>query len=219
MRARLFAAIAVLSVLFIQPAPLIAQGITASISGVVGDATGGVLSGAKVTATRLETNEDRIATTNDSGEFIVPLLQPGRYRVTIELASFKTFQQELKRRIDLWTDERLRAVQDAESGYGTAPDHAGSTSGGKDRQALQVLDNKDDYAKALSDWTDLHVKRLDETEEVHKKNEDRQATTQVAATQKAEHDRSRARVREIHDYVQLSEDRMRRWEALLDATA
>jgi U2 small nuclear ribonucleoprotein A' len=131
----------------------------------------------------------------------------------------KTFQQELKRRIDLWTDERLRAVQDAESGYGSAPDHAGSTAGGKDRQALQVLDNKDDYAKALSDWTDLHVKRLDETEEVHKKNEDRQATTQVAATQKAEHDRSRARVREIHDYVQLSEDRMRRWETLLDATA
>lgn len=100
MRARLFAAIAVLSVLFIQPAPLIAQGITASISGVVGDATGGVLSGAKVTATRLETNEDRIATTNDSGEFIVPLLQPGRYRVTIELASFKTFQQELTLQIN-----------------------------------------------------------------------------------------------------------------------
>jgi len=72
-----------------------AQGITASITGVVSDSTGGVLAGAKVTATRLETNEDRIATSNDSGEFNIPLLQPGRYRITVEQAAFKTYQQEL----------------------------------------------------------------------------------------------------------------------------
>src|SRR5215475_13822816 len=72
-----------------------AQGITATITGVVTDATGSVVSGAHVTAKRLDTNEDRVATTTDAGEFNIPLLQPGRYRVTVEMAGFKTNQQEL----------------------------------------------------------------------------------------------------------------------------
>lgn len=72
-----------------------AQGITASITGVVTDSTGGVLAGAKITAKRLETNEDRTATSSANGEFNIPLLQPGRYRVTVEMASFKTFEQEV----------------------------------------------------------------------------------------------------------------------------
>jgi len=72
-----------------------AQGITATITGVVTDATGGVLANANVTAKRLDTNEDRVATTTSTGEFNIPLLQPGRYRVTVEMAAFKTFQQEL----------------------------------------------------------------------------------------------------------------------------
>lgn len=72
-----------------------AQGITATITGVVSDSTGGVVANAHVTAKRLDTNEDRVATTSDTGEFIIPLLQPGRYRVTVEMAAFKTFEQEL----------------------------------------------------------------------------------------------------------------------------
>jgi hypothetical protein len=71
------------------------QGITATITGVVSDSTGGMVANAHVTAKRLDTNEDRVATTTDTGEFIIPLLQPGRYRVTVEMAAFKTFEQEL----------------------------------------------------------------------------------------------------------------------------
>ncbi|WP_260706690.1 TonB-dependent receptor [Edaphobacter flagellatus] len=80
--------------MLLVPDRLNAQGITATITGVISDSTGGVLSGARVTARRLETNEDRVATTTANGEFNIPLLQPGRYRVTVELASFKTYQQE-----------------------------------------------------------------------------------------------------------------------------
>lgn len=95
MRNRLASFLFLLTILiFLSPLPLSSQGITASISGVVTDSTGSVLSGAQVTAKRLETNEDRVATTSDRGEFTIPLLQPGRYRVTIEVASFKTYQQE-----------------------------------------------------------------------------------------------------------------------------
>jgi hypothetical protein len=94
-------ALALAAVLFAcSSLQLAAQGITASITGVVNDPTGGVLSGARVTATRLETNEDRSATTNDNGEYVIPLLQPGRYRITVELASFKTYQQEVTLQIN-----------------------------------------------------------------------------------------------------------------------
>lgn len=99
MRSRLisFLSLAVaLIILFVSPSRLAhGQGITATITGVVSDATGGVIANANVTAKRLDTNEDRVATTNNSGEFNVPLLQPGRYRITVEMAGFKTFQQEL----------------------------------------------------------------------------------------------------------------------------
>ncbi|HTF67675.1 MAG TPA: carboxypeptidase-like regulatory domain-containing protein, partial [Edaphobacter sp.] len=88
-------AAALILMIGLSSTPADAQGITATIAGVVSDATGGVAAGAQVTATRLDTNEDRIATTTNTGEFIIPLLQPGRYRVTVEMASFKTYQQEL----------------------------------------------------------------------------------------------------------------------------
>jgi hypothetical protein len=46
-----------------------AQGITGTITGVVSDATGGVVAGAHVTATRLDTNEARTATRMASSTF------------------------------------------------------------------------------------------------------------------------------------------------------
>ena len=86
---------ALISLTVLAPPLIHAQGITATITGVVTDASGGVVAGAHVTAKRLDTNEDRIATTTDTGEFNIPLLQPGRYRVTVEMAAFKTFERDL----------------------------------------------------------------------------------------------------------------------------
>ncbi|MEG9437743.1 TonB-dependent receptor [Edaphobacter sp. HDX4] len=85
-----------LSLLSLIASPhLDAQGITATITGVVTDATGSVVAGARITAKRLETNEDRVVTSSANGEFNLPLLQPGRYRVTVDLSGFKTYEQEL----------------------------------------------------------------------------------------------------------------------------
>lgn len=126
----------------------------------------------------------------------------------------KTFQMELKRRLDLWSDEKMRQAQDVEGGYATAaPEHAAA----KDKHLLQMLENKDEYGKVLSEWSDMHIKRLDEKEEFHKKREEELAKSQHQQNMRHEQERSRARVREIHAYVERTEARISRWEGMLDA--
>lgn len=66
----------------------IAQVTTAEITGTVADATGKVIPGATVTATNVGTNASRTATTDGSGGFSIPNLQPGVYNVTVEAATF-----------------------------------------------------------------------------------------------------------------------------------
>src|SRR6185369_292937 len=69
-------------------APLWGQ-VTASISGVVEDATGGAVSGAKVTVKSLETGASRVAVTNDSGNFSVLSLPLGAQEVRAEKPGFQ----------------------------------------------------------------------------------------------------------------------------------
>src|SRR5206468_2401184 len=72
--------LAVLLVLGCQMA--FAQGIvTGSIAGTVVDSTGAIIPGAKVTATQTETNTTTTVTSNESGYFLFPKLQPGTYNV------------------------------------------------------------------------------------------------------------------------------------------
>ena len=54
------------------------QATTADILGTVEDSAGRVVPGATVTATNVGTNQTRTATTNDSGNFAITNLQPGR---------------------------------------------------------------------------------------------------------------------------------------------
>ena len=61
---------------------------TGSISGTVTDVTGSAVPGAKVTVTAPATGASRSSTTNDSGEYIVPLLGVANYTVQVELAGF-----------------------------------------------------------------------------------------------------------------------------------
>ena len=73
------------------------QATTADILGTVEDSAGRVVPGATVTATNVGTNQTRTATTNDSGNFAITNLQPGRYTVTIEAASFsKTVVKDIE---------------------------------------------------------------------------------------------------------------------------
>jgi len=65
------------------------QATTGEITGRVADASGQVIAGATVTVVNAATGLSRATTTNETGEFIMTLLPPGRYTVSAELTGFK----------------------------------------------------------------------------------------------------------------------------------
>lgn len=70
-----------------------AQGIvTGSISGVVMDPQGAVLSGAKLSAKHLATNRVFAVETTSAGIFSLRTLPPGTYDITIEAPNFRNYQ-------------------------------------------------------------------------------------------------------------------------------
>ncbi len=83
-----------------------AQPATGAILGRVADGSGGGLAGAFITVVSETTGLRREARTSAAGEFDVPLLPPGRYRVDVSLAGFK---RATRPGLDLHVDERVRA--------------------------------------------------------------------------------------------------------------
>jgi hypothetical protein len=67
-----------------------AQSATGTITGTVVDGTGAALPGATVNVTEAATGTVRTATTDGSGLFRFAALNPGRYSLAVELASFRT---------------------------------------------------------------------------------------------------------------------------------
>ena len=76
---------------------------TGSISGTVTDMTGSAVPGAKVTVTAPATGLSRSSVTNDSGEYVIPLLGVANYDVEVEQ---KGFQTAAAKDIRLQVDER-----------------------------------------------------------------------------------------------------------------
>jgi hypothetical protein len=76
-----------------SPAMAAAQAINGTIEGTVFDDQGGVLPGVAVTVTNLDTGDTRTVVSNESGLYRVPLLPLGTYRISVELAGFKKFEQ------------------------------------------------------------------------------------------------------------------------------
>ena len=72
--------------------PANAQETRGTILGTVRDAQG-VVPGANVTITSLDTRASQQLVTNGSGYFEAPLLQPGTYQVTVAMTGFKTLSQ------------------------------------------------------------------------------------------------------------------------------
>lgn len=72
---------------------LFAQTHQAQISGVVQDVTGGVVPGAKITATNLATGVQASTESNSAGIYRLPALQPAQYRVNAARVGFKSFEQ------------------------------------------------------------------------------------------------------------------------------
>ncbi len=75
-----------LSILFVSPC--LAQVTTGDITGRITDAQGKVVGGATVTATNKSTGAARSAITNDSGDYTVTQLPPGRYEISAEAKGF-----------------------------------------------------------------------------------------------------------------------------------
>ena len=71
-----------------------AQDISASIHGTVTDESGGMVSGAKVTAINTDTGFQRGAVSNSQGTYVLVELPVGRYRVEAEAQGFKKYVQE-----------------------------------------------------------------------------------------------------------------------------
>jgi hypothetical protein len=72
-----------------------AQVPTGTISGRVTDSSGGVLPGVTVTATSPNLQGPRVIVTSSFGDYVIPLLPAGAYKVTFELSGFQTVIQEV----------------------------------------------------------------------------------------------------------------------------
>ena len=75
-------------------AGLRAQQVAGSIRGAVADASGGMVSGAAITAKQAETGFTRSATSDAQGKFIMVELPVGHYSVQVEANGFQKFLQE-----------------------------------------------------------------------------------------------------------------------------
>src|SRR5262245_42035357 len=70
-----------------------AQVATAELSGTVLDGTGASVANAKVTATNNSTNRVFETVTNATGNYVIQLLPPGEYTLTVEAGGFRKIVQ------------------------------------------------------------------------------------------------------------------------------
>src|SRR5436853_1682625 len=91
-----------------------AQEITGSLAGTVKDTNGAAVAGATVTITNSDTKlVVRTVTTNDNGEYSIPLLPVAYYDITVESASFK---KSFNSRVKVNVNERHTADVTLEAG-------------------------------------------------------------------------------------------------------
>ncbi len=72
----------------------LAQTSTATLTGTVRDSSGAVLPGVAITATNTLRNTAQSTISNETGNYVIPVLNPGTYSVSAELTGFKKFLQE-----------------------------------------------------------------------------------------------------------------------------
>ena len=110
----LVATIVVLFLFATVPTAAHAQGL-GRISGIVTDATGAAIPGAKVTATQAGTGYSSVVTTNGVGEYVFPSLAPTTYNI---IATAPGFTTEAQNGLKLEADQALTV--NAKLGIGTA---------------------------------------------------------------------------------------------------
>src|SRR5207248_6798901 len=101
------ASLALIGFLLLSSAPLLSQGgATGTILGTVLDNSGAVVTGATVTITNVATGVSNQTKTGTSGDYTVPFLQPGTYKVTVEAQGF---QQSVLQNVGLVVAQESRA--------------------------------------------------------------------------------------------------------------
>ncbi|MGH9697805.1 MAG: carboxypeptidase-like regulatory domain-containing protein [Bryobacteraceae bacterium] len=78
-----------------MPVLLNAQSYTASIRGVVTDASQAPLPAAKVTVTDADRNTSQTATSDNAGRYVVTSLPPGHYTLAVEASGFKKYERSV----------------------------------------------------------------------------------------------------------------------------
>src|ERR1019366_5872979 len=73
----------------------LAQSSTGTIQGTVADAQGAVIPNASVTVTNQGTNRAITVTSNGEGLFSLPVLDPGSYKVEVQVTNFKATTQQV----------------------------------------------------------------------------------------------------------------------------
>src|SRR5579863_2815767 len=77
-----------------------AQTIRGSIGGTVSDASHNLVTGATVSLTEEATGKKRTTVADTHGDFLVPTLAPGSYRLEVARAGYRSYLQDLTLALD-----------------------------------------------------------------------------------------------------------------------
>src|SRR5215510_15156031 len=91
--ARRFVAVLVALVFASHPTTLRAQTTSATVSGTIQDAQGGVLPGVSVTLTSKTQGNAQTTTTDSGGRCVFPVVRPDTYSLQATLQGFKTHER------------------------------------------------------------------------------------------------------------------------------
>jgi hypothetical protein len=93
------------AVFFLLAITAAAQTVSTQILGLVSDPTGAVVPGAVITAKRIETGDVRSTVSNETGNYIFPLVDSGTYDITCTAAGFKS---EARRGVPIELQQKAR---------------------------------------------------------------------------------------------------------------
>jgi hypothetical protein len=111
-----------------------AQVTTGDVVGTVTDASGAAIANAAVTIQNVGTHVGRTAKSNDSGNYVFDLLEPGSYELTVQAAGFATSKLSLS----VQADQRARADVQMRIGQGSETVQVNATATGLQTDSATV---------------------------------------------------------------------------------